>query len=568
MSTLNKRKFPTDNFAAFAYAGADILIEVDNNGKIVFCDGATQGLLHKDSKELFGTPFLSLISEVHHKRVKNLLHALKRVYRADAVQINLSLDNGRFAPFRVSGVYVDHLGGRFYLSFRSEEHMQSPKGLDHRDTETGLLDKEIFAVKAGAHIKEAAQKGEHVEVTLLDFPGLQEVIDTLTPQQTEQLMGSIGDYLKSKSIDGDSAAMIDRGSYSIIHPGGLNKETIVSDIQHIARTEVSPDLKLNVQVNTVTTDSNEYPLSSHDTANAVLYTMNKFAQTHGGSFTIESLNESYEEMLDSTLEHIAAFRKTLCDDAFDLAFQPIVNIRDGKVHHHECLVRLHERDTFGNPFEFITFGEQSSLIAEFDIVVAEKAFELIAAYKKQHKDIKLAINISGKSLSSNLFMDTFLNLMRDNTQYLKQMIIEVTESYKIENMKVADDFIQTLRQEGSLVCLDDFGSGESSFDYLRHLQVDFVKIDGSYVRESMQNERGHSMLKAMAGLCRALNITAIGEMVETQKEALFLHECGVQYGQGYMFGKPDTSEEVLLHSNKTLPSFPGVVNIRTFTSLK
>jgi EAL domain-containing protein (putative c-di-GMP-specific phosphodiesterase class I) len=562
------RKFPTDNFAAFAYAGADILIEVDNTGKIVFCDGATQGLLQKSSDALVGKPFLSLISEVHHKRVKNLMHALKRVYRADAVQLNLSLQNGRFMPFRVSGVFVDHLDGRFYLSLRSEEHMQSPNGLDHRDTETGLLDKEIFAVKAGAHIKDAAQRGEHVEVTLLDFPGLQELLDTLTPKQSEQLMGAIGDYLKSKSLDGDSAATIDRGSYSIIHPGGLNTDTIISDIQHIARTEISPDIRLDIKAKTIKTDSDEYPLSSHDTANAVLYTMNKFAQTHGGSFTIESLNESYEEMLDSTLEHIAAFRKTLSDDAFDLAFQPIVNIRDGKVHHHECLVRLHEGAGFGNPFEFITFGEQSSLIAEFDMVVAEKAFELIASHKAQQHDIKLAINISGKSLSSNLFMDTFLNLMRDNASLRRNMIIEITESYKIENMQIADDFVQTLRKEGSLVCLDDFGSGESSFDYLRHLQVDFVKIDGSYVRESMQNDRGRSMLKAMAGLCRALNITAIGEMVETHKEALFLHECGVQYGQGYMFGKPDTSEEVLHNNGKIMPNFPGIVSIRTFKEVE
>ncbi len=558
--------FPTDNFAAFAFSSADILFEVDEDGKIVFCDGAIAGLLNKKKDDLMDSTFIELIANKHRKRVLNLLHALKRVHRVDAVSLSLALGEKEkeSVPFKLSGVYVGHLGGRYYLSLRSEQHMQMPKGLDHRDTATGLLDKDVFAIQASDHIKKADAAGDAVEVTLLDFPGLKEAIDGLTPKQSKQLMGSIGDYLKSKSIDGDAAGMIARESYSIIHPGNISKEEMVADLQAIAKQKGGANLKLDIHASTLTTESDEYPLTTHDTANAVLYTMNKFAKNRGKEFTIESLNESYEEMLDSTLDGIVEFRKMLTGEEFSLAFQPIVNIRNGFVHHYECLMRLNDNAKFNNPFEFITFGEQSSLIQEFDMVMAQKALELIHEFRRGGQIIKLAINLSGKSLSSNLFMDTFLNMIRDNEDVRKQLMIEVTESYKIEDMQLADDFIQTLRKEGTLVCLDDFGAGESSFDYLRFLQVDFIKIDGSYIRDSMKSERGRNLLKAMAGLCKSLNMTAIGEMVEDSKEAEFLFECGVQYGQGYMFGKPDTDETTLKYSGKNMPGYSGIFNIRKF----
>jgi EAL domain-containing protein (putative c-di-GMP-specific phosphodiesterase class I) len=360
--------------------------------------------------------------------------------------------------------------------------------------------------------------------------------------------------------------VIDRVSYSILTPATIDTDAIIEDLKTIARREVDLDFTLNIRTSTVSSASDEYPMSATDTANAVLYTMNKFAKQKGGDFTIQSLNESYEEMLETTLQHITEFRKTLTGQEFTLAFQPIVNIRTGAVHHHECLVRLHNSNTFKNPFEFITFGEQSGIINEFDLVIAHKVLDILEAERKAGRQTRLAINVSGKSLGSNLFLDTFLNLLREHKHLRGDLIVEITESYKIENMQMADDFVQTLRTEGSEVCLDDFGSGDSSFDYLRHLLVDFVKIDGSYVRDAMKTERGRTLLKAMANLCRHLDIQAIGEMVETEKEAEFLWECGVQYGQGYLFGKPDTDPTVLHAHGKTPATYSGIFNARRFRS--
>ncbi len=367
----------------------------------------------------------------------------------------------------------------------------------------------------------------------------------------------------TKSINNEAAKIVGRGSYSIITSGKTSKNEIVKGIKRIVQSQLK-GVEVNVEATNIKTTSDEYLLSEHDVANAVLYTINKFAENKGEKFSIKSLNENYEEMLDLTLKNIQAFRKTLNSDEFSIAFQPIVNLRTGIVHHHECLVRLHDMQKFKNPFEFINFGEQTGLINECDLAITEKILRLLRERHKHNQTISLAINLSGRSLSSNLFLDSFLSLMRDYSDVRANLILEITESFKIDNMQMANDFIQTLRKEGNLVCLDDFGAGESSFSYLRHLQVDFVKIDGSYVRDSMQTDRGRKLLKAMASLCRNLDMMMIGEMIENVQEAEFLFESGVQYGQGYFIGKPSTDEAILDTHNKNTGSYAGLFVAKRF----
>ena len=98
--------------------------------------------------------------------------------------------------------------------------------------------------------------------------------------------------------------------------------------------------------------------------------------------------------------------------------------------------------------------------------------------------------------------------------------------------------IQRLRTTGHAVCLDDFGAGAAAFQYLRALEVDVVKIDGMYVREALQSQTGKPFLKAMAGLCRDLGVGVVAEMVEDKSVVSFLLECGIQFGQGILFGEP------------------------------
>ena len=105
----------------------------------------------------------------------------------------------------------------------------------------------------------------------------------------------------------------------------------------------------------------------------------------------------------------------------------------------------------------------------------------------------------------------------------------------------ANQFIQNLRGEGFPVCLDDFGAGAANFQYLSTMEVDVVKLDGSAVRNAQKAPRGKAFLKSLVGLCRDLGVETIAEMVDDEEGLKFIRECGVQYVQGYLFGKPNTN---------------------------
>ena len=114
-------------------------------------------------------------------------------------------------------------------------------------------------------------------------------------------------------------------------------------------------------------------------------------------------------------------------------------------------------------------------------------------------------------------------------------MFEITESARILDLEHANEVIQDLRKRGFHVCLDDFGAGEAAFDYLRELDVDFVKIDGKYVKDAASNSRDKAFLIAMSGLCHDLGITTIAEGIENEEILDFLRGCGITYGQGYVF---------------------------------
>ena len=126
------------------------------------------------------------------------------------------------------------------------------------------------------------------------------------------------------------------------------------------------------------------------------------------------------------------------------------------------------------------------------------------------------------------------------------LIIEITDSGAIRNLRAANEFVQNLRMQGFKVTLDDFGARGAAFEQLRHIDIDYVKIDGTFIRESRRSERGKVFVMAMANLCRSLGVTAIAEQVEDPSSVTFLRECGIPYGQGFLFGKPVLDVDLLV----------------------
>jgi EAL domain-containing protein (putative c-di-GMP-specific phosphodiesterase class I) len=217
---------------------------------------------------------------------------------------------------------------------------------------------------------------------------------------------------------------------------------------------------------------------------------------------------------------------------FKLVFQPVISLADGTAHHFETLVRF---DGDRSPFALIRMAEELDIIGDLDRAVTEEAAARLRADKT--RKLRLAVNVSGRTIVNPEFMDAIKKLAEPG-DLAKRLMFEVTESAAIDDLGLAQRHVQALQAMGFQVCLDDFGSGASSFAYLQQLSVDVVKIDGSYVRELTAAGRDDAMIRHLVGLCRELGVSTVAEMVETQQVEDVLRRAGVDFAQGWLYGQP------------------------------
>lgn len=548
MNMLTSHHEDRDRFIAFAFANADVLFELDSSYSIVFADGAVLGITGKRASDLVDIPFTRLIAKEDVASVLELLSGCKEGRRIERVKIRIKGDGEKVHNCVLSGYRLPTLGGHFFITISLIRNANAEMDIGSRDLSTGLLKTEIFSHKAAALIKESASSGKKLTVTLIDIAELAENSHAINGNTAYHLVDDICRYLQQVSYKSDSASQIKSGQFAVLLDDSSNPEEISENLKNIARTHLKGQ-KFSANANSV--EPGQLNVSERDLARALQYTVNKFAESEGENFNIRSLADGYQAMLDETVQRIAAFHNTVDSGDFAVALQPIMDLRTRSVHHYEVLARIENQTAFSNPFDFISFGEKAGVITEFDLAMCQKTIDILHAAAKNGRKPAVSVNLSGQSLGSDLFKDALGEMLKINNQVKHQIIFEVTESAKIDDLKQANNFLQQLRKGGNLCCLDDFGVAESSFDYIRHLEIDYVKIDGSYVRESLETPRGKHLLHAMVALCHDMQIATIGEMVEDEKVAQFLASCGVNLGQGYYFGKPSTDIDAIL---KTAPN--------------
>lgn len=232
-------------------------------------------------------------------------------------------------------------------------------------------------------------------------------------------------------------------------------------------------------------------------------------------------------------------RSALREERLSLAFQPIVDLRSGQVHHYESLLRMiGDGGEEIRPAAFIAIAERFGMIRELDRWVVETAIATQGASRRVGRPVNLTINLSARHFGGA----DLLELIRDAT--LRHgadpaaIVFEVTETAAVENFTTAREFIHALRAAGYRFALDDFGAGFSSLHYLKNLTVDFVKIDGSFIRNILTDATDRIFVKAIASLATGLGIEAIAEFVEDEAVIALLLELGIPLGQGNYFGPP------------------------------
>jgi len=232
-------------------------------------------------------------------------------------------------------------------------------------------------------------------------------------------------------------------------------------------------------------------------------------------------------------------RKALEVDLFVLHYQPIFKLDSGKISHYEVLLRM--QDTDGGlipPSAFLDIAERFGMIRDVDRWVLSRAIQVQGQSNNTGNPVRLAINLSGRHFGNPQVLDWIKTEIKRNEADPSMLIFEITETAAVENVTNARRFTEDLHALGCYVALDDFGVGFSSFHYLKHLPVDMIKLDGSFIRQLARDKFDRVFVKAMSEMASGLGITCTAEFIESEEVVSLLLDLGVDLGQGFHLARP------------------------------
>jgi EAL domain-containing protein (putative c-di-GMP-specific phosphodiesterase class I) len=266
------------------------------------------------------------------------------------------------------------------------------------------------------------------------------------------------------------------------------------------------------------------------------------------SWAVYNLNRDSSAAMMQHLTWHRQIAQALQQNGFELHYQGVYQAGNGTLNHLEVLIRMRDPtlpERLITPSQFIHFAEKSGQVLDVDRWVLRQSIALL----DRHRNLPpLAVNISGRSFDDP-FLPRFIHyLLSKHNVAPAQLIIELTETAAVSDMQDAQRFIEAIQRIGCVVCLDDFGSGFSTFAYLKHLNVKVLKIDGLFIRNLPNDRDNQVFVKALVEVARGLHKTTIAEFVEDAETLEMVHSLGVDLVQGYHLGHPIADYSAFLRS--------------------
>ncbi len=425
---------------------------------------------------------------------------------------------------------------------KRKEMEQRLQYLATHDSLTGIPNR-YFLNEALKRAVAKARRGEEGFLILIDLDNFKLVNDTFGHTTGDELLVSIAHVFKNNLREGDLLARLGGDEFAV-----LLERTTVSEANIVAeklRRAVDKDefqlanfrccLNISVSIGLVIIDGTLDAQKILSYADNALYTSKE-----GGRNRISFIkpDENMITKLSEANQIVSLIKGALKENNFVLYFQPVVKVGDGAVIHHEALIRL--KDKSGEliaPDNFIPVAERFGLMPQIDRWVVQATIRIL----DEHPDIKIFVNLSGLSLGDYTLLELIEEKIHESKIDPSRLGFEITETAAVKDLVRAERWIRRLKKLGCRFALDDFGIGFSSFSYLNTLPVDFLKIDGSYVRNLHQDSTHLELVRAMNSVAHALKKETIAEFVENEKVMNILTELQIDCGQGYYLGRPAPS---------------------------
>ncbi len=407
---------------------------------------------------------------------------------------------------------------------------------DH-DVVTGLYNRRAFK----RELENRLGLDEHGILLVCDIDEFKAVNEASGQEAGDVVLFQFARLLQGLSPMPTLTARLGGDDFACVFPGLTPAEAIVlarnvnQGMQRLhPDKEVNSHRRLSVSVGVVA-----YP-EQGESADALLgnadVALSQARAKGHGSWHLYSVDDPYKEVVSRRAHWRGEVEQALEENRFVMHFQPIQHIASGHVGHYEALLRLRNRDGgLTPPGLFIDVAESTGLIRRIDRWVIEAVVKFVS---RQNQSVKVALNLSSRSFDDDAAFDLLQAVLKEHQVEGDRLLLEITETAALANFKGATRIMGKFRGLGCAFGLDDFGVGYSSFQYLKELPVDFVKIDGSFVKGLTSNPDDVVFVRALTDAVRGYGKTTVAEFVEDDLTLGILREIGVDYAQGYLIGRP------------------------------
>lgn len=532
----------------------DAVITTDKDGVIQFINTIAEQMTGYSLSEAIGQPVDTIFNIINEETQESVPTPVKKVLK-DGKIIGLAnhtalIDKfGQDHSIEDSAAPIINSNGDiigvvlvFHDVSERREYDKKIHWQANHDSLTGLVNRAAFQKHLKDLIKESKQDLSEHALLFIDLDQFKVVNDTVGHMAGDELLHQISALLGSNIRKNDLLSRFGGDEFGIIFNGlGIDdvKDRAEKILDILSQYHFYWDEKVFnitasigiVVINEYTKDENA-ALSHADSACYIAKDKGR-----NGYFISEiddnSVSQRYEEM-----SWIHRIEHALNENKFVLYAQTIESLHDDN-DHFEILIRMKDdKDRIIMPGRFIPVAERYNLMHKIDLWVIKALFSELQNNEKLH-GIVFSVNLSGQSLSNDNFIEELETLIKFNSAIdFSHIIFEITETSAINNLEQLRRFILQQKEKGFRFSLDDFGTGLSSFTYLKRLPVDLIKIDGSFIKDILDDPLDKAMVQSIHNLSQIANIKTVAEYVENNDILTLIKEIGIDYAQGYEINIP------------------------------
>ncbi len=541
----------------------DGVITTDADGLVDYINPVAQDLTGWDMRSARGMPVTDLMMIVNeHTRAScenPVVRCLKegRTITLPENSVLITKDGDEVpiqdsaAPIRdrigniIGSVMVFHDVSKETRLFRQLSYQAS------HDTLTGLINRREFENRLVTALDKIKSNAEETHALLyVDLDQFKVVNDTFGHTAGDALLGQLSELIHANIRSTDVLARLGGDEFGILLER-CDKERAVKVAEAIRGSiegyrfewqDSFTTVRCSIGVVLVTNEHADDVAGLMSSADVACYSAKDMGRNQVHFYRDSDASLRHEEM-----KWVSRITSAVEDDRLELFYQPIIGIGDENGErrgHYELLLRMRDEDgQLVSPDQFIPAAERYNLMSTLDRWVIHEALSQLADRSEEDEArYTLAINLSGTSLSEDRFLDFVIDELEKQKLPHGAICFEITETAAISNLARVVHFMQALKKLGCKFSLDDFGSGLSSFTYLKNLPVDYLKIDGQFISNVAEDNVDESMVKAIHEVGSAMGIETIAERVETREVLDKLGSLGVEFAQGYYIARPTSVE--------------------------